>query len=142
MSQIKFYTGIKDDLDTKTIENGAIYFVPITEEHAFVAYDMNDERYFVNAPYITTYANLDQNWTPNAGEVIVVTDAYIENNQTMPNIKIGNGIQNAVELRYVHDTNEIALLRATLNNHIQNSNIHHTITVDNSLLHITPTGTV
>lgn len=135
MSQVKFYTGSNVDLDDKSIENGAIYF---TNENgnAIVAYDMNSSRYFINYPKVLTVAELSSFRTPRLGEIIVVSDATIEDGEPRPNIKIGDGVTSAASLLYIGDHTDITALANTVNtlredfdDHASNTVIHHQVEV-------------
>ena len=49
MAKINFYTGTKTELNTKTPEDGAIYFVPDEGDRAIIAYDMDGQRYYIRS---------------------------------------------------------------------------------------------
>lgn len=129
MSQVKFYN-VETELDeNKAIENGAIYFCAKSDGTAEVAYDMNNNRYWVNYPTITNVAGLVSTWTPRAGEIIVVSDASTLDGNPVPSIKIGNGVSNSIELPYISDDTDISALRNIVDRHLQDSNVHHTVGV-------------
>ena len=149
MSQVKFYTGSEIDLNDKAIEEGAIYFVEKdgNPEAATVAFDMDNERHYVRNHYsIVQLSDLNQQWTPKAGEIIIVTDAMRVNNEDTPLVKIGNGNQNSVELPYIgcNDNNDFLKI------HFEDyGEIHHYITAptvtqsgDRHILTITPVSMV
>lgn len=58
LTQVKFYTGRKEDLEKHELDNGAIYFLSDDDNHATVAYDMNNSRYYVAKPTIKTLSQL------------------------------------------------------------------------------------
>lgn len=58
MSHVKFYTSSDIDIDTKEIENGAIYFLNYDGDRTVIAYDMNNNRYFIDYPNLVTVAEL------------------------------------------------------------------------------------
>lgn len=130
LSTVKFYTGVAQDWDSVPPENGAIYFIPDDNGNATIAYDMNDRRYWNLAPAVVTVADLGSNWTPKAGEIVVVTDASELNGEPQPAIKIGDGITSSNNLPYIGDDTDIAALRAVVNAHINRQDIHfnHTVT--------------
>lgn len=141
MSQptVKFYTGQEIDIDNKEIENGAIYFLPYDNDKITVAYDMNNNRYFIDYPNLVTISELTTTWIPKAGEIVIVTDATIEDGKPTPYVKIGNGITNALALPYIGDDTEIAELRQTVqtlrnefDNHKNDGLIHHRLQVQDT----------
>ena len=139
MSHVKFYTGSDIDIDTKEIENGAIYFLNYDNDRTVIAYDMNNNRYFIDYPNLVTVAELTAQWTPRAGEIVIVTDASIVDGKPTPYVKIGNGITNALSLPYIGDNTEIDELRQTIQTlrnefdiHKNDGLIHHTVGVQDN----------
>ena len=129
LSQVKFYTGIEANLDDKPIENGAIYFIPQDDDSAIIAYDMNNNRYWISHPSVVTAAELTSSWIPKRGEIVVVSNATINDDIWEPYVKIGDGITNAAALPYIDNNTRVDALRNVVNTHLGNNNIHHTVTV-------------
>lgn len=137
MSKVKFYTGTETNIDDKTIENGAIYFTN-KNGSAVIAYDMNNSRYWINYPSVFTLAEMvavGNNYIPKAGEIVVISDAYTENNVPMASIKIGDGVKNIIALPFIGTDTDISILK----NHMNDSSIHHTHTVSEHTYIVTPT---
>ena len=140
MSRVKFYTGPENSLDTKAVENGAIYFVN-DNGNAVIAYDMNNNRYWISHPTVLTLSEMSSTWIPKAGEIVVISNAYQDDGVDQASIKIGDGVKNIVNLPYVGDDTDISALRTIVTNHINDNNIHHTISVQEHTYIVTPTPT-
>ena len=135
MPHVKFYTDSEVNIDSKAVENGAIYFLNYGDR-VTIAYDMNNNRYFIDYPNLVTLSELNSEWIPKAGEIVIVTDAAIEDGKPTPYVKIGNGITNALALPYIGDDTEISELRQTVqtlrnefDNHKNDGYIHHRLQV-------------
>lgn len=75
------------------------------------------------------------NYIPKAGEIVVISDAYTENNVPMASIKIGDGVKNIIALPFIGTDTDISILK----NHMNDSSIHHTHTVSEHTYIVTPT---
>lgn len=124
MTQVKFYTGRKEDLEKHELDNGAIYFLSDDDNHATVAYDMNNSRYYVAKPTIKNLSQLTADWIPAVGEIVIVSDAAIVDGVPEPYVKIGDGKTNSQLLPFIGENSRIDLLEQKLNQHINNERIH------------------
>ena len=144
LTQVKFYTGREEDLESHDLDNGSIYFLSGDSNHAVVAYDMNNFRYYVDSPTIKTLSELSPNWIPKAGEIIIVSDATITDGVPDPYVKIGDGKTNSQLLPFIGEDTRITLLEQRLNQHINDEHIHFEQTVTGTTYivskYITPTG--
>ena len=144
MTHVKFCTGNEEYLEDKQIDNGTIYFLSGENDHAVVAYDMNNFRYYVDSPTIKTLSELSPNWIPKAGEIIIVSDATITDGVPDPYVKIGDGKTNSQLLPFIGEDTRITLLEQRLNQHINDEHIHFEQTVTGTTYivskYITPTG--
>lgn len=77
----------------------------------------------IEAVYDDTTANwqLQRDFIPRAGAIIIYSDYAEIDGQNIPNIKIGDGLAYLVDLPFVSDD-----LRETITNHIDNSTVHIT----------------
>ena len=140
MSRVKFYTGPINSLDTKQPENGAIYFVN-DNGNAVIAYDMNSTRYWISHPTVLALSEMSSTWTPKAGEIVVISNAYQDDGVDQASVKIGDGVKNIVELPYIGNDTDISALRTMVINHINDNSIHHTVAVQEHTYIVTPTPT-
>lgn len=141
MSLVKFKTGSRAQLDTTAIENGNVYFIPDANDGlGDIAYDLDNCRSWVTSSKIIAAIDLD-NSIPKVGELIVVTDAFStidEETQIItsyPGLKIGNGTTSVSNLPYIDNDSRVRAsileeqyedLRKGLDEHIEDTNIHHT----------------
>ena len=143
LTQVKFYTGREEDLESHDLDNGTIYFLSGDSNHAVVAYDMNNFRYYVDNPTIKTLAELSADWVPKAGEIIIVSDASITDGIPDPYVKIGDGKTNSQALPYIGNDTRISALEQRLNQHIYDEHIHFEQAVTGTTYIVskyTPTG--
>lgn len=147
MSLVNFLTGTRQQLENHAIQDGAVYYLPGEENNGrgTIAYDLEGVRSWITTPKILTVSELD-NSIPLKGELIVVTDALStidENNVTTyyPALKIGNGSTALNVLPYLDDYHRVQIsalynliddLNTTVNSHINNTAIHHTV---NGVIH-------
>lgn len=124
LTRVKFYTGRKEDLENHELDNGTIYFLSGDDNHATVAYDMNNFRYYVARPTIKTLSQLTADWVPDVGEIIIVSDATIVNGVPEPYVKIGDGKTNSQLLPFIGESSRIDLLEQRLDQHINDEHIH------------------
>lgn len=114
MAVVKFYTVDEGVNLPNQKTNGAIYFSPSSINNSgTIFYDMDNIRYQINKPNIYSLQELSQkqDWVPRKGEIVVVTDAYMKNNEPFPYIKIGDGETNCLALPYLVDSIDIDLIR-------------------------------
>lgn len=144
MTQVKFITGREEDLENKELDNGTIYFLSSESNHAVVAYDMNNYRYYVDNPTIKTLAQLSSDWIPRAGEIVIISDASVTDGVPNPYVKIGDGQTDSITLPFLTSDMRITQLEQRLNQHINDEHIHFEQTVTGTTYivskYITPTG--
>ena len=140
MSTVKFYTAASKEALPEEVEDGAIYFIPNDNiNNSIIIYDKENTRYKINHPAIGTYTELaalqnnSSNWVPSAGQIIVVTDAYSEDGINKPMIKIGNGIDSFVGLRYLIEGLDSSILKIHLTSINERT---HTLDITNTNVNI------
>lgn len=70
-------------------------------------------------------SDLGDTLIPKPGEIVVITDAYYDDGQPQPSVKIGNGIKGLSSLSYLADNADISVLENIINEHINDGTIHH-----------------
>lgn len=141
LSLVRFYAGTEQDLETQSIVNGNVYFLPDANDGlGNIAYDLDDCRSWVTSARIITMDDLDLS-VPKLGELVVVTDGLRTIDEDtgdatiLPGLKIGDGTTSVSALPYLNEgyrvnadilTQQYHVLEQTVTGHIADTAIHHT----------------